>query len=177
MAFFDEYWRRNALKFNLGEAIGAIGDLITVFPVVIAVAALTELTLAHLLLGFGVFQIVWGLYYGLPVSVEPMKALAALVIAGTLTASELAIAGLLAGVVSLVIGGTDTLGRIKQYAGQPVIRGVQLGVGLILFETGVQLSLDGIWLALLSVGVAAVVIVAGYRKASSSYSVSASATQ
>jgi ribosomal protein S18 acetylase RimI-like enzyme len=46
-----------------------------------------------------------------------------------------------------------------------VIRGVQLG-GLILLETGVRLSLDGVTLALLAVGGAAIVIVAGYRKAS-----------
>jgi len=39
-------------------------------------------------------------------------------------------------------------------------------VGLLLLETGIQLSLDGVTLALLSVGVAVVVIVAGYQKAS-----------
>lgn len=94
----------------------------------VAIAALTELSLTHLLLGFAVFQIGWGLYYGLPVSVEPMKALAALVIAGALTASELTVAGFLAGVVLIVVGWTGTL-------------------GLILLETGIQLSFDGLTLA------------------------------
>ncbi len=143
-----------------------MGDSVTVFPVVVAIAALTELSLTRLLLGFAAFQIVWGLHYGLPISVEPMKALAALVIAGALTASELAVAGLLAGVVLLAVGSTGTLGRIERYVGQPVIRGVQLGVGLILLETGIRLSLDGVTLALVSMGVASVVILAGYRKAS-----------
>lgn len=166
MAFSTEYWSENPIEFSSGEFTGAIGDSVTVFPVVVAVAALTELSLARLLLGFAAFQIVWGLHYGLPVSVEPMKALAALVIAGALTASELALAGLLAGVVLLVVGSTGTLGRIERYVGQPVIRGVQLGVGLILLETGVRLSLDGPTLALVSMGVAAVVILAGYRRAS-----------
>jgi len=166
VAFSSDSWRKHSVEFSVGEFTGAIGDSVTVFPVVVAIAALTELSLTHLLLGFAVFQIVWGLYYGLPVSVEPMKALAALVIAGALTASELAVAGLLAGVVLLVVGWTGTLGRIEQYVGQPVIRGVQLGVGLLLLETGIQLSLDGVTLALLSVGVAVVVIVAGYQKAS-----------
>ncbi|WP_241964453.1 putative sulfate/molybdate transporter [Halorubrum sp. 48-1-W] len=133
---------------------------------VVAIAALSELSLTRLLLGFAVFQVVWGLHYGLPISVEPMKALAVLVIAGTLTASELAVAGLLAGGVLLLVGATGTLGRIERYVGQPVIRGVQFGVGLMLLETGIRLSLDGLTLALLSMGVAAVVTVAGYRKAS-----------
>ena len=166
VALLGEYWRSLSVKFSVTEFTGAIGDSVTVFPVVVAVAALTELSLPHLLLGFAVFQIVWGLYYGLPVSVEPMKALAALVIAGALTASELAVAGLLAGVVLLVVGSTGTLNRIERYVGQPVIRGVQLGVGLVLLETGIQLSLDGLMLALVSIGVAAIVLTAGYRKAS-----------
>lgn len=166
MAFSTEYWGGGSVEFSIDEFTGAIGDSVTVFPVVVAIAALTELSLTRLLLGFAVFQIVWGLHYGLPISVEPMKALAALVIAGALTASELAVAGLLAGVVLLVVGSTGTLGRIERYVGQPVIRGVQLGVGLILLETGIRLSLDGLTLALVSMGVAAVVILAGYRKAS-----------
>ncbi|MFC5135180.1 MULTISPECIES: putative sulfate/molybdate transporter [Haloferacaceae] len=166
MAFSTEYWDGDSVEFSIDEFTGAIGDSVTVFPVVVAIAALTELSLTRLLLGFAAFQIVWGLHYGLPISVEPMKALAALVIAGALTASELAVAGLLAGVVLLVVGSTGTLGRIERYVGQPVIRGVQLGVGLILLETGIRLSLDGLTLALVSMGVAAVVILAGYRKAS-----------
>ena len=163
---FDEYRRRRPVEFDLGETAGAIGDLITVLPIVVGVAALTDLGLPRLLFGFAAFQVVWGLRYGLPVSVEPMKALAALVIAGTLTAGELATAGLLAGVVLLVVGRTGTLGRIERYVGRPVIRGVQLGVGLLLLETGVRLSLDGVGLALLSAGVALLVTLVGYRRAS-----------
>jgi hypothetical protein len=117
VAISNDYWRKHSVEFSLGELTGAIGDSVTVFPVVVAVAALTELSLTHLLLGFAVFQIVWGLHYGLPVSVEPMKALAPLVIAGALTADELAVAGLLAGTVLLVVGWTGTLGRIEQYVG------------------------------------------------------------
>lgn len=127
----------------MGEFTGAIGDSVTVFPVVVAIAALTELSLAHLLLGFAVFQIAWGLYYGLPVSVEPMKALAALVITGALTASELAVAGLLAGVVLLVVGWTGTLGRIEQYVGQPVFLSALPGSRLCSSATGQRGSSAG----------------------------------
>ncbi|WP_227379848.1 putative sulfate/molybdate transporter [Haladaptatus halobius] len=166
MAISIGYSSQRSLKFSFSEFTGALGDSVTVFPVVVAIAALTELSLTHLLLGFAAFQIVWGLYYGLPVSVEPMKALAALVIAGALTAGELAVAGLLAGVVLLVVGWTGMLRRVERYVGQPVIRGVQVAVALILLETGVQLSLDGLPLALIATSVAAVVIIAGYQRAS-----------
>jgi len=94
--------RWGSLSFTRHELTGALGDSVTVLPIVVAVGALTELSLARMLLGFGAFQIVWGLWYGLPVSVEPMKALAALAIGGALGAAELAVAGLLAGVASLI---------------------------------------------------------------------------
>ncbi|RLM88071.1 sulfate transporter [Halobellus sp. Atlit-38R] len=156
----------NRLDFSRHELTGALGDSVTVLPVVVAAAALTDLSLSRLLLGFAVFQVVWGLHYGLPISVEPMKALAALVIAGSLTTSELAVAGLLAGGILLAVGATGTLARIERYVGQPVIRGVQLAVGLVLLETGVRLSLDGVWYALLALAVVGISVAIGQRRAS-----------
>ncbi|MFT4885337.1 MAG: hypothetical protein ACI8U4_002860, partial [Natronomonas sp.] len=101
----------NAFDVAWGEVTGAVGDTVTVLPIVVAVAALTDLSLGRLLLGFAAFQVVWGLWYGHPMSVEPMKALAALVIAGGLSTGEYVAAGLLAGVVLLLVGRTGTLGR------------------------------------------------------------------
>lgn len=166
MVFSITHVDRPSVQFSVNEFTGAVGDSATVFPVVVAIAALTDLSLAHLLLGFAVFQIIWGLYYGLPISVEPMKALTALVIAGALTPGELAVAGLLAGGVLLVAGVTGMLGHIERYVSQPVIRGVQIAVALLLLETGVQLSLDNLSLAFVAMGVAAVVIIGGYQRAS-----------
>lgn len=166
MAWRIDYERAPRIDVSVDELTGALGDSVTVLPIVVAIGALTEYSLTHLLLGFAVFQVVWGLYYGLPMSVEPMKALAALVIAGSLTADELAVAGLLAGGVLLVVGWTGTLGGVTKYVGQPVIRGVQLAVGLVLLETGVHLGLNSIPLALAAVAIAGVAILAGYYRAS-----------
>lgn len=165
MAVSIRYGDSSPVRFSVDELTGALGDSVTVLPVVVAVAALSDLSLAHLLLGFAAFQVIWGLYYGLPVSVEPMKALAALLIAGSLTAGELAVAGLVAGVVLLVVGRTGTLARLEQYVGQPVIRGVQLAVALLLLETGVRLSSADVGLAVAGTAVAVFVVVAGYRRA------------
>ena len=148
------------------EVTGAVGDSATVLPIVVAVAVLTELSLPVMLVWFGVFQVLWGVHYGVPVSVEPMKALAALVIAGALSAGELVAAGLLLAVVLLVVGATDSLARVERLVGQPVVRGVQFGVALVLLETGVGLGLGDPRLALVA-GVAGVAaIAAGHWKAS-----------
>jgi len=167
MSFRSGHERLRSIEFSRRELTGALGDSVTVLPIVVAVAALTELSLAHLLLGFAIFQIVWGLYYALPISVEPMKALAALVIAGALTPSELAVAGLLAGVVLVGIGAAGTLGQLQRHVGRPVIRGVQLAVALVLLQTGIQLSLDGIVYALVAVVVAGVAVALGRTQSSS----------
>lgn len=162
MAFSTNVAERHGLDFGWNEVTGAIGDSITVLPLVVALALLTNISLPHVLIAFGIFQIVWGVKYGLPISVEPMKALAALAIAGALTYAELALAGLILGVVLLAIGLTGTLARVEQWIGDPVIRGVQFAVGLILLDTGIQLAIGNPQFAVVGLVIAIAVILLGH---------------
>jgi len=150
------------VDFAWNELTGAVGDSVTVLPIVVAVAVLTDLSLGVMLVWFGVFQVVWGLYYGVPISVEPMKALAALVLAGTITTGELLLAGVFLAVVLLAIAATNTLDWLRTYIGEPVVRGVQFGVALVLLKTGLFLGLADRWLAGLALAVALVVTATGY---------------
>ncbi|WP_267641503.1 putative sulfate/molybdate transporter [Haloarchaeobius amylolyticus] len=150
------------VDFAWHEVTGAIGDSVTVLPLVVAIAVLTDLSLALMLVWFGLAQAVWGLYYGAPISVEPMKALAALLLAGTVTTGEFLLAGLLLGGVLLVVGTTGTLDRLGQYIGAPVVRGVQFGVALVLLETGVGLGVGDPRLAAVAAALAVVPIALGY---------------
>jgi hypothetical protein len=140
MAISARSERVGGISLSVGEATGALGDSVTVLPVVVSLGALTEASLAHLLVGFAVFQAVWGAYYGLPVSVEPMKALAGLAIAGALTYGELVGAGLLAGALLLAGGRAGVVGRIQRSVGEPVIRGIQLSVAALLAIAGLELA-------------------------------------
>lgn len=153
------------LPVAVGDLTGALGDSVTVLPLVVALGALTPASLAHVLVGFGVFQVVWGLRYGLPLSVEPMKALVGLAIAGTLTYGELVAAGLLAGIVLLVVGTTGTLSRVQTAVGQPVVRGVQFAVALLLAQAGFDLALGEPAVAAAGAALAGLVAVVGYRQA------------
>ena len=153
------------LPVSVGDLTGALGDSVTVLPLVVALGALTPASLAHVLVGFGVFQILWGLRYGLPLSVEPMKALAGLAIAGALTYGELVAAGLLAGGVLFVAGSTGTLSRLQAVVGRPVIRGVQLAVALLLARSGLDLALGDPAVAVVGAALAGLVALAGYHRA------------
>lgn len=159
--------RSNAsLEFSWSEVTGAVGDTVTVLPIVVSVAVLTDLSLAVMLIWFGVFQIVWGLYFGVPISVEPMKALAALILAGSITTGEFLVAGFLLGGILLVIGATGTIERIQYLLGDPVVRGIQLGVALVLLETGVSLGVGDPWVAALALVVAIPMMARGYVNSS-----------
>jgi len=157
---------RGPLSVSVGEVTGALGDSVTVLPIVVAVCALTPASLPHVLLAFGVFQVAWGVTYGVPMSVEPMKALAGLAIAGSITYPELAAAGLLVGAVLLVAGATGALSRLASLVGEPTVRGVQLAVALLLARAGVEAGLASVPLAAAGVAVVAVLTVAGRSNAS-----------
>ncbi|KAB1187664.1 MULTISPECIES: putative sulfate/molybdate transporter [Haloferax] len=156
----------STLDFAWNEFTGAVGDSVTVLPIVVALSLLSDLSLSLVLVWFGVFQVVWGLSYGVPLSVEPMKALAALVIAGAISTAEVLVAGGLLGVVLLGIGRTNSLARVSRYIGSPVVRGVQFGVALVLLETGLELGWSNPGLAGLAAAVAVVALALGRVKLS-----------
>ncbi|MFB6126748.1 MAG: putative sulfate/molybdate transporter [Halolamina sp.] len=154
------YWAGREISFEFSELTGALGDSVTVLPIVVGLGALTEASLAHMLLAFGAFQILWGMAYGFPISVEPMKALAGLAIAGTLGYGELVAAGLLAGVVLLVGARLGLLSALAEHVPESVVRGVQLAVALVLARTGLSLSAGdpAVALAAAAAGVALAVL-------------------
>lgn len=154
----------SGFELSVGELTGALGDTITVLPLVVALGALTPVSLPHVLALFGLFQVVWGVHYGVPLSVEPMKALAGLAVAGTLGHGEFVAAGLLAGGVLLVVGVTGTLGRVERAVGRPVVRGVQLAVALLLGEAALGLALADVPVAAAGAGLALLLAAVGARR-------------
>ncbi len=76
-------------RFNLEELAGSVGDYGTLIPIMVGVVAVTDLKLTPILLFFGIIYIATGLYYKLPMPVEPMKAIGAIAIAGKLSSNEI----------------------------------------------------------------------------------------
>src|ERR1700739_249591 len=91
--------RRLLLEFG-----GACGDLGTFIPHVIGAMTVAGLAPAGVLFGFSVFLIATGLFYGLPLPVQPMKAISAVILTGGLRPGEVAAAGIMIGVMLLVLG-------------------------------------------------------------------------
>jgi hypothetical protein len=64
-------------RFDLREASGALGDLGTLLPLMLGTIAVVGLAPLPVVGGFAVFYIATAIYYRLPIPVQPMKAVAA----------------------------------------------------------------------------------------------------
>jgi hypothetical protein len=144
-----------------GEAGGAFGDLGTLLPLGLGAVAIGGLALSSVLFGFGVALVASGLFYGLPLAVQPMKVIAATIIAGELGPGEVAAAGLMSGALLLVLAATGAIGRLAWLIPKSVTAGLQVGLGLTMAVLGLDLVLASPWLGLAAVGLLAVLLPLG----------------
>ncbi|MDD1719354.1 MAG: putative sulfate/molybdate transporter, partial [Methanoregulaceae archaeon] len=134
-----------AAKFNLSELAGAVGDFGTIIPLMFAVAAVCDLNLGVIFLFFGIWFVITGAYYRLPVPVEPMKVIAVVAISAELGGAEIAAAGLLLGILFLVLGFGKWMFYIRKYVPESVVRGIQLGLALLLLRSSGEFMLRDPW--------------------------------
>ncbi|KPQ23346.1 MAG: hypothetical protein HLUCCA13_13840 [Halomonas sp. HL-48] len=116
----------------LKDASGALGDLGTLLPPSLGAIGVAGLAPIPVLLGFAAFYIATGLYYRLPIPVQPMKAVSAVLLTTQVSAESLAASGILIGAVLLLLGSTGWINWLARLVPRSVLSGVQLGLGLML---------------------------------------------
>jgi SulP family sulfate permease len=129
-----------SLRFDRAELAGAVADLGVLVPIAVALIVRNGLSATAVLLPAGLLYVVAGLYYRVPVPVQPLKAFGAIAIAHGLGSSEIAAGALLMGGVFVVLGASGILDRVARIFPQPIIRGVQLSVGLLFCQLAWKLS-------------------------------------
>jgi Molybdate transporter of MFS superfamily len=140
------------IRFDRNELAGAFGDIGTDLPLIVGMALAAKLDGASVLILFGVMQILTALRYRIPMPVQPLKAMAALVISQKLGGPVLYGAGLAVGVTMLVLSITGLVDWLARVVPKPVIRGIQFGLGIQLASLALKdyIQGDGIrgyWLA------------------------------
>lgn len=125
---------RTPLRFDRAELAGAFGDIGTDLPLLVGVIIATGLDSTTVFVVYGALQILSGLIYRMPMPVQPLKAMAAIAIAGKIAPTLLAAGGLIVGVVMLVLALSGGLGWIARVVPKPVVRGIQVGLGLQLAQ-------------------------------------------
>ncbi|NUQ35069.1 MAG: transporter [Planctomycetaceae bacterium] len=120
------------IRFDRNEFAGSFGDIGTDLPLIMLMIPAAGLDSASVFIMFGALQILTGLIYGLPMPMQPLKAMALLVITQKIGGDVLYGAGLAIGVIMLVLTLTGLLGWLVRVIPLCVVRGVQMGLGLSL---------------------------------------------
>ncbi|MCJ1285025.1 hypothetical protein MMC26_004362 [Xylographa opegraphella] len=111
---------------------GAFGDLGTLMPLFLGLAQNGSISVSSTLVFMGLSNMITGAYFGIPLPVQPMKAIAAVAIAGKYTPPQLASAGLF---VAATVGFLSVTGLVRWFTKRiplPIVKGIQVGTGLSL---------------------------------------------
>lgn len=140
------------MRWSRGDFNGAFGDLGTFLPYVVGAITVGGLGVIGVLFGFGIALIGSGLFYGLPMAVQPMKAVSAVLLTSSLTPSEVATAGMVLGGLFLVLGLTGGISWLARVIPQSITTGLVLGLGLAMVLLGGELMLADPWLGIGALG-------------------------
>ncbi|KAK7756082.1 hypothetical protein SLS62_002025 [Diatrype stigma] len=116
----------------LAEISGAFGDLGTLLPLMITLAVNGSISLSTTLVFSGFYNLATGVVFGIPLPVQPMKAIAAAAIASHTSQRETVAAGSVVAVVVLILSATGLLHWVTRVIPVPVVKGIQFGAGLSL---------------------------------------------
>lgn len=116
----------------LAELSGSLGDLGTLLPLMIALSIGGSIDLASTLVFSGLANIATGVLFGVPLPVQPMKAIAAVATSQKFTKDETAAAGIVVSAAVLILSITGLLHWLHRVVPVPVVKGIQVGAGLSL---------------------------------------------
>lgn len=149
---------RKYRKFTLREFGGAFGDWGTLIPFVIGYISIVGLNPAGIFLTLGLTNIVLGLKFNLPLPVQPQKTIGAVAISTPWTPNMVISTGFGTGVIWFILGFTKKLNKIVSKVPIIAVRGIQLGLALILGWTGILLFSENFWLGFISIIVILILI-------------------
>lgn len=121
------------------EFSGALGDLGTFLPHVLASITVAGLSPAGVFTWFGIFYLFSGWFYSIPMAVQPMKAASAAILVQKLSPGEVAAAGLILGIVLLILGFSGLIEKLAVITPPGVTGGIQVGLGLSLAILGIKM--------------------------------------
>lgn len=159
--------------FTWSEFGGAIGDLGTTLPLAFALVISNGFPAARIFLLWGIVYIITGWYYKVPVSVQPLKAMSVIAITAGFSAGMLSTAAVLYGVLFIILSSTGLIKWLQQWFSQAIVRGIQLGIGLLLAKKALALIYQktlflngalpaGNWILLMALGTLGILIAGKY---------------
>jgi sulfate permease, SulP family len=133
------FWR--SFRMDRVELAGSFGDLGTLLPIVVGMILINKLSPTTVFLAFGLFYIITAFYFRLPIPVQPLKAVGAIAIAfpDQISESVIGASGVIFGALLLIFSLTGFVDKLAKIFTQPVVRGIQLALGLVFLRKGIEL--------------------------------------
>ena len=128
------------LRFDRHELAGGVADIGIMIPLACGVAAAAHLNLVTVFVCVAAVYAVTALAFRVPVPVQPMKAMAAAIIALGLSASVVSAAGLEIGLLFLLFAVTPLARHLGRLFPPAVVRGIQLAIGLLLLKSALMMA-------------------------------------
>ncbi|MGH2696332.1 MAG: putative sulfate/molybdate transporter [Actinomycetota bacterium] len=129
-------------RIGPGEATGAVADLGVLVPLAGSLILVNGLDPGAVLIGAGLLTLAAGLVFGVPFPVQPLKALTAVAVAERLSPDVIHAAGLEIGLFLLLLSVGRVADLLARLFTTPVVRALQLGVGVLLVVAAVRLVAD-----------------------------------
>lgn len=114
------------------EISAAPADIGIFLPLSLGLVAIAGMDPVGLLFGFGIFAIATALIYRRPIPVQPMKAVAAMGIAGLAGPEVLIATGCLLGLTLIILSQTDAIGWLKRLVPNTVLFGLRIALAISL---------------------------------------------
>jgi hypothetical protein len=131
--------RSGGLRLGVSDLAGGVADLGVLVPLAAALVLVNGLDAGAVLVGAGLLVIASGLAFKIPFPVQPLKALTAVAVARELSPDVIRAAGLELGAFLLLLSIGHVADAVAKVFVKPVVRALQLGVGLLLVWTSVRL--------------------------------------
>jgi MFS superfamily sulfate permease-like transporter len=129
-------------RFGLSEWSGAVGDLGTLLPLAFALVVYNGYPASRILLLFGIVYVITGWIFKVPVSVQPLKVMAVIALAHGFSIDFIATTAFFYGILLILLSMTGIISWLQKWISLALIRGIQLGIGLILAQKAIELVLD-----------------------------------
>jgi SulP family sulfate permease len=129
-------------RIGLGEVTGAVADLGVMVPLVTALILVNGLDAGAVLVCAGLLVLATGIVFRIPFPVQPLKALTAVAVAQQLSPGVIHAAGLEIAAVLLLLSVRHVADVVARVFTKPVVRALQLGVGVLLVISSIKLVLN-----------------------------------
>ena len=122
-------------RFDLAELSGSVADLGVMLPLILALITLNGVNATSTFLVIALAYFLNAFAYRLPVPVQPLKALAASALALGLSPGVISASAWCVSAIFLLLALSGAVEWVSKLFPAPVVRGIQIGLGLLLLRS------------------------------------------